>query len=56
MIQLMRLAEVAGITVEENQADFLRELSAYFIQTRYPEEIVQMGSKVKEGMARELLE
>jgi HEPN domain-containing protein len=52
---LMRLVEVAGIKVEENQADFLRELSAYYIQTRYPEEISDMGSEVKEGIAREIL-
>ena len=49
---LMRLSEVAGITVDENQADFLRELSAYYIQTCYPEEIAQMGSEVKEGICR----
>ena len=53
--QLMRLAEAAGIIVEEKRADFLRELSAYYIQTRYPEEIVGMGSEVKEGVAREIL-
>lgn len=52
---LMRLADVAGIKVEENQADFLRELSAYYIQTRYPEEIADMSSEVKEGIAREIL-
>jgi len=52
---LMRLAEVAEIKVEENQADFLRELSAYYIQTRYPEEIADRSREVKEGMAREIL-
>ena len=47
----MRLAEVARITVEENQADFLRELSAYYIQTRYPDKSADMG-EVKEGICR----
>jgi len=37
------------------QADFLRELSSYYIQTRYPEEIADMGREVKEGIAREIL-
>lgn len=36
--QLVRLAEAAGLRIEEDRADFLRELSAYYIQTRYPEE------------------
>ena len=52
---LLRLAEAAGIMVEEEQADFLRELSAYYIQTRYPEEIGMMTSRIKKETVREIL-
>lgn len=37
--QLMRLAEAAGFAVEEERAAFLLELSAYYIQTRYPADV-----------------
>jgi len=45
--QLMRLAEVAGLEVSGERAEFLRELSAYYIQTRYPEEIKDLASQAK---------
>ena len=51
----MRLAEVAGVEVNESQADLLRELSAYYIQSRYPEEIPDLASKVRPDEARRIL-
>jgi len=44
---LMRLAEAAGLEVSEERARFLRELSAYYFQTRYPEEITEISKQVK---------
>ncbi|MGB5158898.1 HEPN domain-containing protein [Desulfobacterium sp. N47] len=52
---LIRLADAAGIKLEEDMADFLRELSAYYIQTRYPEEIADLSSQVKDRAAQEIL-
>jgi len=52
---LPRLSEVAEIAVDEAQMDFLTELSAYYIQTRYPEEIASLGEKVTKKIAAETL-
>ena len=52
---LMRLAEAAAVEMSSNQMDFLRELSAYYIQTRYPEEISDLASQVKEDEARRVM-
>ncbi|RJP34193.1 MAG: HEPN domain-containing protein [Candidatus Omnitrophota bacterium] len=54
--QLTRLAEVAGLTMTEKQTNFLRLLSNYYLQTRYPDEIVNLASQVKKENALSLLE
>ena len=54
--QLMRLAEVGGVQVSEKQAELLRELSTYYIQTRYPEEITDLASRVKGEQAKRVLD
>ncbi len=48
---LMRLAEFASLEIPEARAEFLRELSAYSIQTRYPEELDQIGPGVTRQLA-----
>jgi HEPN domain-containing protein len=53
--QLARLAELAGVAVDEKQVDFLRELAAYYIPTRYPEDIGDLALDVKEAKARWVL-
>ncbi len=51
--QLMRLAEAAGLEVSGERAEFLRELSSYYIQMRCPEEIKDLASQAKkEGTQR----
>ncbi len=52
---LMRLADGAGLEIDENRADFLRELSAYYIQTRYPEEISALSREVTADLAHRIL-
>ncbi|MBE0537429.1 MAG: HEPN domain-containing protein [Phycisphaerae bacterium] len=52
---LLRLAEAAGLDPEQETARFLGELSAYYIQTRYPEEVSAGGQAIGEGLAREVL-
>ena len=53
--KLVRLAEVAGLAVEEKQMDFLRELSAYYVPTRYPEDVADLAFDVKEEQAKRVL-
>jgi HEPN domain-containing protein len=53
--QLTRLAEAAGCALNEKQEDFLRELSSYYVQSRYPEEIATMGKDVDLGLAEDIL-
>lgn len=52
---LPRLAEVAGAESDRQQARFLGELSAYYIQSRYPEEIQAAGSTITQELAKEVL-
>jgi HEPN domain-containing protein len=52
---LVRLADVAGIEVPIPASRFLKELSAYYIQSRYPEEIEAAASAVTRSIAAETL-
>jgi len=51
---LRRLAEVAGIESKGKEVPFLGELSAYYIQSRYPEEIKAAGSTITKELATEV--
>jgi HEPN domain-containing protein len=53
---LMRLADYASLQVPAARADFIRELSAYYIQARYPDEIENLSSQVSRQMAEEMLD
>jgi len=53
---LIRLAEVAALELTEEQAQLLRELSNYYIQTRYPEEIPALSAKISESQTSLILE
>lgn len=48
---LIRLAETAKIELNIEQALLCKELSAYYVQTRYPEEIQEIGSVVTHKIA-----
>jgi len=52
---LPRLAEVAEIESGPERVRFLGELSGYYIQSRYPEEIKAAGSAITQELAREVL-
>ena len=52
---LLRLAEIAGITMDPDRERFLGELSGYYIQTRYPEEIESLGKNLLREIAGEEL-
>ena len=53
--QLVRLAERAQVPLNEEQADFLRELSTHYIQSRYPEEIEDISSQVSVQHAQQVV-
>jgi HEPN domain-containing protein len=52
---LVRLAETAQVQSDQGQMRLLGELSAYYIQSRYPEEIKAVGSTITRGIADEVL-
>ncbi len=52
---LVPLAEVAGIALTEERAQFFRELSNYYIRTRYPEEISDLAARISESQASVIL-
>jgi len=52
---LSRLAEAAGLAPDEAKADFLGELTAYYIQSRYPEAMEALGRDVSAETAAETL-
>jgi HEPN domain-containing protein len=53
--QLVRLVELARVAAEERQVDFLRELSNYYIPSRYPEEAAELGADVAQEDTRRVL-
>jgi HEPN domain-containing protein len=52
---LARLAEAAAAPVDEAQVDFLRQLSTYYIPTRYPEDMADLALDVKVEQAQRVL-
>jgi len=53
---LLRLAEIAGIKLEPKREDFLGELSGYYVQTRYPEEIESLSQTFSREIAQDALD
>ena len=51
----LQLAESAGIEISVESKRFLGELTAYYIQSRYPEEIRRLGSAIRREIAEETL-
>jgi len=53
---LIRLAETAALDLPNERAQFFRELSNYYIQSRYPEEIPVLAAEISGDQARRILE
>ncbi|MCD4813186.1 HEPN domain-containing protein [bacterium] len=53
--QLIRLAEFAEITLEEDSADFFRELSNYYIHSRYPDTLEIAGELLDRTQTEKVL-
>lgn len=52
---LIRLAEKAGLEVEESRAEQFRLLTNYYIQSRYPGEIENLSSAADRTLAEEVV-
>lgn len=53
---LLRLAEVAALSLDDEQRTFYGDLSNYYIQMRYPEEIEAFGIRITERASRQVLD
>ena len=51
----MRLAAHCGFTPDDSTARKLRELTAYYIQSRDPDEVQTLASQVDSQLARDVL-
>ncbi|MBN2207778.1 MAG: HEPN domain-containing protein [Candidatus Coatesbacteria bacterium] len=52
---LIRLAEHAGLELHKEQADSMRALSGYYIETRYPDEIAALSRDLSRQTAQQVL-
>jgi len=52
---LPRLAQICDLNPEEERLTFLAGLSAFYMQTRYPEEIEAVGAKITREKAEAAL-
>lgn len=52
---LVRLAEAAGMHLSDDHAQLLRELSSYYIQTRYPEEVSALSASITRPQSSRIL-
>ena len=50
---LVRLLNTAGIEATEDQKQFLATLNFYYIETRYPDQISQLSSRIKKQAAED---
>jgi len=48
---LLRLAEISKIDIDETRKEFLAKLSFYYIETRYPEEIAKISKEINRKTA-----
>lgn len=52
---LQRLTQTAELTLDEEQTDFLNQLSYFYLETRYPEEMNYLSREVNEKKAADYL-
>jgi HEPN domain-containing protein len=52
---LIRLTEFISLDIEKDKADFFRELSTWYVQSRYPEEISDIAEQISHEKAGEIL-
>ena len=50
---LVKLATIAKIDVENDQKEFLAKLNYYYLETRYPRELTEISKQIKKASAIE---
>jgi len=50
---LVKLATIAKIDVENDQKEFLAKLNYYYLETRYPRELTEISKQIKKTSAIE---
>ena len=53
---LLRLADIAGVVMGPDREEFVGELSGYYVQTRYPEDIEPLEIILNQETAAEVLQ
>ncbi len=53
---LPKLAEEAGVEVDERGLTFLSHLTGFYIQTRYPDDLQRLASSATEAVAMRVLQ
>jgi HEPN domain-containing protein len=49
---LLKLAEIIGVELNEEDKLFLEKMSYYYLETRYPEELIKISRQVKRNLAK----
>lgn len=52
---LLRLAELSGVEIDETDKEFLAKLAFYYIETRYPKELSKISKDINRKTAFEYL-
>ena len=52
---LIHLAETAGVELQEGQSEFLGDLTAFYVRSRYPEQIKKLGPTITSDFANQTL-
>lgn len=50
---LVKLTEIANVSLPEEDKLFLDKLSYYYLETRYPEEVIKISKQITKKLAKE---
>lgn len=52
---LIKLVEIAGLQIDKKKKDFMKKLSYYYIETRYPAELEDIITEIDDSLGKEYL-
>lgn len=50
---LIKLVEITGLSIDEKKKDFMKKLSYYYIETKYPAELEDIIEEIDDSLAKE---
>lgn len=53
---LVKLADICGLALAEDDKLFLEKISYYYLETRYPQEIIKINKQIRRTLARNYLD